>query len=126
MVTGHDPDLLAGSQWIVGSVALLDGLLEQSSSVGIDYNGGPGFEVIDCLADLVRIIVEECWVHGYVAQMRFGCSKHSLSSLGDHGPNERCDTGIGWLCAVKVDDKDIEGGGVLLEVEKDGPVETQD
>ncbi len=67
LVSGFDPDDLAGSQGVVTGISCFDGRAEESGGVGVDDDCGPGFEVVDGLADEERVVVEGGWGHGYVA-----------------------------------------------------------
>ena len=67
LVTGFDPDDLAGSQGIVAGISCFNGGTEEGGGVGINDYCGPGFEVVDGLADLERIVIKGGGGHGYVA-----------------------------------------------------------
>ena len=67
LVAGFDPDDLAGSQGVVAGISCLDGGAEEGGGVGVDDDCGPGFEVVDGLADEERVVVEGRGRHGYVA-----------------------------------------------------------
>lgn len=74
LVAGLNPDLLTSAERIVAGVPLLNGLLEEGRSIGIDDDGGPGFPVEDGLANLHRVIIEVGRVHGDKSEMVAGCA----------------------------------------------------
>ena len=47
---------------------------------------------------------------------------HFFCLLGDHGTDQRRYIRIWWLRSVEVDYEDVEGGEVLLDMEKNSPV----
>ena len=63
LVARFDPDLLAGAAGIIARIALLDCLLEEGCSIGIDDYRGPRFLVIHSLADLNWVVIEESGIH---------------------------------------------------------------
>ena len=67
LVAGFDPDDLAGSQGVVARISCFDGRTEKSGGIGVDDNCGPGFEIVDGLADEERVIVEIGGGHDHVA-----------------------------------------------------------
>ena len=67
LVAGFDPDDLAGSQGVVAGISCFYGGAEKCSGVGINDYCGPGFEVVDSLANEKRIVIKVGGVHGHVA-----------------------------------------------------------
>ena len=50
---------------------------------------------------------------------------HFFCLLGDHGTDQRGHICVWWLRSIEVDYKDVEGGEVLLHMEENSPVQTQ-
>ena len=67
LVAGFDPDYLAGSQGVIARVSGFDGRTEKSGGIGVDDDCGPGFEIVDGLADEERVVIEVGGGHCHVA-----------------------------------------------------------
>ena len=58
LVPGFDIVNLSRTEWVVRGITLLNGLLEESSGIGVDNNTNPCIPVVDRLTDFHGIVVE--------------------------------------------------------------------
>ena len=109
LVASFDVDHLGGSQGVVGCVSGLDCLLEVGGGVGVDDDGCPTVEVVDCLADGQRVIVELRGWESDVAEVHVRDGVDLFGELGDHGADDWAGRLIRGKLGVEIDDVDDEG-----------------
>lgn len=70
LISSFDVDDLAGSQWVVGGICLIDSLLEHGGCIGHDNDGSVGFPVEYGLPHKQRIVIEGRRIHCLETEMR--------------------------------------------------------